>query len=119
MGWQTSWFGPSGRRRGESSAERQVQRDAVGKAIVANSDERKLRIEHSALHLQHVQQVRRARLISQASEPERFGVLRQHRFEIALLVGHQRFVAERALDLTEGAQRRLPEERQDRKSTRL
>ena len=54
-----------------------------------------------------MQQIRRADVVAQATESQRFGILRQHRLEQTLLVGQQLLARERAFDLAERAQRGL------------
>ena len=71
-----------------------MQRDAVGKTIVTDGHQRKLRIEDPLLNLENVQQIRRSSLLPQAAEPKGFAVLSQHFFEMALLICQQRLAGE-------------------------
>ena len=59
-----------------------------------------------------MKQIRRADVVAHPAQAQRVGILRQDRFEVALLIGEQLLAGERALDLAEGTQRRLPVQRQ-------
>src|SRR5687767_3030536 len=96
-----------GRRWGKSTAERQMERHPVGQPVIANADQVEAAAQLPPLELKNVQEIRRADVVAQPAEAERFGILGQHRLEIGLAVGEQLLAGQRTFDLAEGTQRRL------------
>jgi len=88
-----------------------MQRNTIAQAVVAHRHERELRVKLSGLYLQHVEEVSGAGVVAQAAEAQRFRVLRQDRFEIALLIRQPLLAGKRTLHLAEGAKSGLAEQR--------
>ena len=64
----------------KAAAKSQVQRHAIGEAIITNRDQLEPGVELSRLELQDRQQICRSRVKSNPAQTKRLRILRQHRF---------------------------------------